>query len=202
MNIIEELIKLHTKAATKIPIDVLEAVSKFTQRETHELSKFTLQAICENYDIAAKESRAMCADTGLPRYYVKIGDNVKIPEGMIELIRQMKLAVAKATKQIPLRSNYVDPLSRHDNGDNTGLFAPDITYSYEPNADWIDITTVHKGGLFGSDYRMLFPTDGIEGIKKVFSRNNFSLFSSWIILPTCNYRSWSWGNKGSLFFSW
>src|SRR6202035_3984431 len=30
------------------------------------------------------------------------------------------------------------------------------------------LTTVHKGGLFGSDYRMLFPGDGIEGIKRFF----------------------------------
>jgi L(+)-tartrate dehydratase alpha subunit len=27
---------------------------------------------------------------------------------------------------------------------------------------------VHKGGLFGSDYRMLFPGDGIEGIKRFY----------------------------------
>ena len=28
---------------------------------------------------------------------------------------------------------------------------------------------MHKGGLFGSDYRMLFPGDGIEGIKRFYS---------------------------------
>ena len=27
---------------------------------------------------------------------------------------------------------------------------------------------MHKGGLFGSDYRMLFPGDGIDGIKRFF----------------------------------
>ena len=27
---------------------------------------------------------------------------------------------------------------------------------------------MHKGGLFGTDYRMLFPADGIDGIKKFF----------------------------------
>jgi L(+)-tartrate dehydratase alpha subunit len=27
---------------------------------------------------------------------------------------------------------------------------------------------VHKGGLFGSDYRMLFPGDGVAGIKRFF----------------------------------
>jgi len=46
--------------------------------------------------------------------------------------------------------------------------APEIEFSFEPNADWLDITTVHKGGLFGTDYRMLFPGDGIDGIKRFF----------------------------------
>jgi L(+)-tartrate dehydratase alpha subunit len=27
---------------------------------------------------------------------------------------------------------------------------------------------VHKGGLFGTDYRMLFPGDGIDGVKRFF----------------------------------
>ena len=49
-----------------------------------------------------------------------------------------------------------------------GINAPEIEYSFEPDADWIDITTVHKGGLFGTDYRMLFPGDGIDGIKRFF----------------------------------
>jgi FAD/FMN-containing dehydrogenase len=37
-----------------------------------------------------------------------------------------------------------------------------------PDADWIDVTTVHKGGLFGTDYRMLFPADGVDGIKRFY----------------------------------
>lgn len=28
--------------------------------------------------------------------------------------------------------------------------------------------TVHKGGLFGTDYRMLFPSDGLQGIKRFY----------------------------------
>jgi L(+)-tartrate dehydratase alpha subunit len=168
MDIIKNLIELHTLAATKIPADVKQAVDIAAREETHELSQFTLQQICRNFKIAADEKRAMCGDTGLPRYYVKIGNEANFPGGIVALMNQMKKAIALATAEIPLRSNYVDPLSRHDNGDNTGLFAPDIIFSYEPDAEWIDITTVHKGGLFGSDYRMLFPSDGIAGIKKFF----------------------------------
>ena len=49
-----------------------------------------------------------------------------------------------------------------------GIGAPEIEYAFHPDADWIELTTVHKGGLFGSDYRMLFPGDGIEGIKRFY----------------------------------
>ena len=58
------------------------------------------------------------------------------------------------------------PLWRTDHNNNVGINAPEIDWSFEPDADWIDITTVHKGGLFGTDYRMLFPGDGIDGIKR------------------------------------
>ena len=43
-----------------------------------------------------------------------------------------------------------------------------MVYSVEPGGDWIDVTTVHKGGLFGTDWRMLFPGDGMPGIKRFF----------------------------------
>ena len=69
---------------------------------------------------------------------------------------------------MPLRPNRVHPLWRTDHNNNVGINAPEIEYAFHPDADWIDLTTVHKGGLFGSDYRMLFPGDGIEGIKRFY----------------------------------
>ena len=75
-------------------------------------------------------------------------------------------AVADVTKDVQLRANRVHPLTRRNPGNNVGIFAPSVDYSFEPDADWIDITVVHKGGLFGTDYRMLFPADGTDGIKR------------------------------------
>ncbi len=69
---------------------------------------------------------------------------------------------------MPLRPNRVHPLWRTDHNNNVGINAPEIEYSFHPDADWIELTTVHKGGLFGSDYRMLFPADGIDGIKRFY----------------------------------
>ena len=110
----------------------------------------------------------MCADTGLPRYYVKLGNEAAVEGGLVALERALRKATAEATQAIPLRPNRVHPLTREDRNDNVGIHAPEITYAVEPGADWIDVTTVHKGGLFGSDYRMLFPGDGVAGIKRFF----------------------------------
>src|SRR5712692_600590 len=91
----------------------------------------------------------------------------KLPR-FVALERALRKATADATASIPLRPNRVHPLTRADHDNNVGIHAPEITYAFEPGADWIDVTTVHKGGLFGSDYRMLFPADGIPGIKRFF----------------------------------
>jgi len=80
----------------------------------------------------------------------------------------LRRATANATRDVPLRPNRVHPLWRTDHNNNCGIGAPEIEYSFHPGADWVDLTTVHKGGLFGSDYRMLFPGDGIEGIKRFY----------------------------------
>ncbi len=122
----------------------------------------------ENYEAAKEDRRAMCGDTGVPRWYVKIGNEARIEGGPVALEAALRRATADATQKVPLRPNRVHPLWRTDHDNNVGINAPEIEYSFHPDADWIDLTTVHKGGLFGSDYRMLFPGDGIEGIKRFY----------------------------------
>jgi L(+)-tartrate dehydratase alpha subunit len=122
----------------------------------------------ENYEAAKEDRRAMCGDTGLPRWYVKIGNEARIEGGPVALEAALRRATARATHEVPLRPNRVHPLWRTDHNNNVGIGAPEIEYAFHPDADWIELTTVHKGGLFGSDYRMLFPGDGIEGIKRFY----------------------------------
>jgi len=110
----------------------------------------------------------MCADTGLPRYYVKLGNEAQVEGGLVALEMALRRATADATASIPLRPNRVHPLTREDQNNNVGYHAPEVTYSIEPGGDWVDVTTVHKGGLFGTDWRMLFPGDGLPGIKRFF----------------------------------
>ncbi len=159
---------LMEKAAIEIPEDYLQGVKAAAEAEDGDLSSFVLQAMLENYEAAKEDRRAMCGDTGSPRWYVKMGNDARIEGGPIALEASLRRATAKATYDIPLRPNRVHPLWRTDNNNNIGINAPEIEYAFEPEGEWLDLTTVHKGGLFGTDYRMLFPSDGIQGIKRFF----------------------------------
>jgi len=168
-RVIEEAAgRIMARAAIDIPEDYLTAVKAMTDVETGDLSAFVLQAMIENWEAASEDRRPMCADTGVPRYFVKVGNEARVEGGFVALETSLRRATARATEEVPLRPNRVHPLSRLDHNNNVGINAPEIEWSFEPDAEWIDITTVHKGGLFGTDYRMLFPGDGIDGIKRFF----------------------------------
>jgi L(+)-tartrate dehydratase alpha subunit len=160
--------EIMARAAIDIPEDYKTGLRGMLDGEKGELSHFVLEAMLDNYDAAEEDRRPMCADTGVPRYYVKAGNDARMEGGFVGLESALRRATARATQDVPLRPNRVHPLSRQDNNNNVGINAPEIEYAFEPDADWLDITTVHKGGLFGSDYRMLFPGDGIDGIKRFF----------------------------------
>jgi len=160
--------QLMRRAAIDIPQDMRDGIRLMAQEEPSELSRFVLEAMLDNWEAAEQDRRAMCADTGLPRWYVKLGNEAKVEGGFIALEKTLRTATARETTAIPLRPNRVHPLSRLDHNNNVGMGAPEIDYSFEPDGDWLDIVAVHKGGLFGSDWRMLFPGDGIDGIKRFF----------------------------------
>ena len=159
---------LMAKAAIEIPDDYLSGLRACANTEKGDLSAFVIQAMLENYEAAKEDRRAMCGDTGLPRWYVKIGNEAEIQGGPIALETALRRATAISTTEVPLRPNRVHPLWRTDHNNNVGINAPEIEYSFHLGADWVDLTTVHKGGLFGSDYRMLFPGDGLDGIKRFY----------------------------------
>ena len=164
----EAAYRIMFNAAIDIPPDYRTSVAQMAERESGDLSGFVLQTMLENWQAASEDRRPMCADSGLPRFYVKIGDRARLADGFVGLEKSLRSATAQATHDIPLRPNRVHPLWRTDLNNNVGINAPEIDWSFEPVADWIDLTTVHKGGLFGSDYRMLFPGDGIDGVKRFF----------------------------------
>ncbi|MFQ6028554.1 MAG: fumarate hydratase [Dehalococcoidia bacterium] len=168
--------EVNKRAAIVVPQDGMTAFGEAWERESKPLAQFILGQLLENAKLAIAEVRPMCGDTGLPRYYVKLGNEARIEGGFVALERSLRQAVADVTQDIQLRANRVHPLTRRNPGNNVGVFSPNVDYSFEPDGDWIDIIAIHKGGLFGTDYRMLFPADGVDGIKR-FLLDNMAEFA-------------------------
>ena len=85
------------KAAIEIPDDYLAGLRRCADTEKGDLSSFVIKAMLENYEAAKEDRRAMCGDTGLPRWYVKIGNEARIEGGPVALEAALRRATARAT---------------------------------------------------------------------------------------------------------
>jgi fumarate hydratase subunit alpha len=158
-------------AATKLPKDVEDALRTARELETDETAKTQLSAIIQNIEIA-EEGIPMCQDTGTIIFYVKVGD--KFPF-MTEIKDALAKATRKATAEVPLRPNAVNPIVGGNSGDNTGAKIPWINWEVVPG-DTLEVIAFPKGG--GSEnvsiVGMLKPGVGLAGVKKLVVDNAMS----------------------------
>jgi len=87
--------ELMAKAAIEIPEDYLDGLRRCANTEKGDLSAFVIKAMLENYEAAKEDRRAMCGDTGLPRWYVKIGNEARIEGGPVALEAALRRATAR-----------------------------------------------------------------------------------------------------------
>ena len=160
-NVAFNLIK---QAVIYLPEDVKQALRKAYDEETSEAGKTQLKAILENIELAEKNQAPICQDTGTIIFYVLAGAEVK---GLDKIEGALINATRRATKEVPLRPNAVDPFTQKNSGDNTGRFIPYIHWEVVPG-DTLELTVMPKGG--GSENvcltGMLVPGEGINGLKK------------------------------------
>ncbi|AGN17313.1 fumarate hydratase [Methanobrevibacter sp. AbM4] len=153
--------QLYKKAAIDLNEDVVKSLEDALENEEDELAKLNINNILKNIELAHKNQIPMCQDTGLGVIFVKLG-NVEV-ENLKEGIEK---GVRKATKEVPLRPNIVDPITRENSGDNTGVYIPYISIELT-DTDYLEITVLPKG--FGSEnnnkLKMALPAEGKEGIK-------------------------------------
>ncbi len=83
-----------------------------------------LTIIAQNIDQAASCEGPICQDTGMPTFEVK----VPVGTNQIELRRQIREAVAEATRRGKLRPNSVDSITGENSGDNLGPGTPIIHF--------------------------------------------------------------------------
>ena len=144
--------------------DVLDKIKEAYAKEESEVGKNILGQIIENDEIAANEQVPMCQDTGIVVVFLEIGTEVRIPGDIYEAVNE---GIRRGYEKGYLRKSVVkDPLDRVNTKDNTPAI---IHTTLVPGSDKVKIIVAPKGG--GSEnmsvLKMLKPSDGIEGIKKL-----------------------------------
>ncbi len=163
-RITEAIENLCIEANLVLNRDIREALEKGAISEKSETGRSVLQSLIKNADIAFQESLAICQDTGMVVIFVEIGQQVQIIGGSLE--EALNQGVRQGYKKGYLRKSVVkDPLKRDNTGDNT----PAIIHYSIIEGDSLTLHVAPKG--FGSEnmsaLRMLKPSDGVEGVKKV-----------------------------------
>jgi len=153
--------ELYKKAAIVLGNDVKKALEDALKVEDNELARLNIEAILKNIKLAEEKQIPMCQDTGLPVIFVKLG-NVEVEN----LRAGIEEGIEKATKEIPIRPNIVDPITRENTNINVGDYIPPIDIELI-DEDYLEITILPKG--FGSEnnntMKMALPAEGIQGIK-------------------------------------
>ncbi|MDD2614974.1 MAG: fumarate hydratase [Methanosarcina sp.] len=156
-NFIRSIADLLRKAEIELPDDVVSAIRKAKTAEESQVAKSQLQAILMNIELAKRHGVPMCQDTGIMIFFVEIGTEFQPDFDLEAAIRE---AVILATVEVPLRPNAVDPLTRKNSLDNTGVGIPDIHWKFVPG-NQLKITAAPKGA--GSEnmssLRMFNPTE-------------------------------------------
>jgi len=159
-DIIVKLIKL---SVTRLPKDVKEALERAYYLESNPLGREQLATILKNIKLAEELERPICQDTGLITFYVKAGSHFPFLNSIENSLRR---AVERATSEVPLRPNAVDPITNQNSGKNTGVRIPYIKWEISTGSS-IEITVFPKGA--GSEnwcsLAMLTPADGLKGME-------------------------------------
>jgi tartrate/fumarate subfamily iron-sulfur-dependent hydro-lyase alpha chain len=135
--------KLMKKAAVALPPQYMRLMEVAYARETNTLARLNLKTMLDAVRIAEAEGRPICQDTGLLYYQVTIGGKANIDGNLHRALCQ---ATDMATQETPLRPNAVHPISRKNQGTNCGWGIPYIYYDYAPEADYLEISAIPRGG--------------------------------------------------------
>ena len=138
-------------------------VSLAKENEKSPLGQEVIQRIIDNDLLAREKCLPICQDTGVVVCFVKVGYDVHFDGDLYEAINE---GVANAYTKGYLRKSVVKhPLDRVNTKNNT----PAIIHVELVPGDKVTIDVAPKGG--GSEnmslVKMLIPSDGLPGIKKL-----------------------------------
>jgi len=159
-NIAGAVKRLVMEANTDLGADVVKAFEKGLEEEISPAGKAVFEALIENQKIAREEQVPMCQDTGYAVFFVELGQDCRITDGLLQ--DAIDEGVRQGYKEGYLRKSICDPFTRQNTKDNT----PSIVLVELVEGDRLKIIAAPKGG--GSEnmsrLTMLTPAAGKQGI--------------------------------------
>src|SRR6478752_3487559 len=138
----ESVVALIVKTSTDLPPDVRAAMRHAVETEEVESrAGQALNIISQNIDQASEIEGAICQDTGMPTF------EIKTPVGANQIVmkKQIKEAIAEATRRGKLRPNSVDSITGENTGNNLGPGMPVIHFEQWERDD-VEVKLLLKGG--------------------------------------------------------
>jgi fumarate hydratase subunit alpha len=163
---VEEAAKqLYIRALKQLPPDIKAGFGRLSAAETDESAKRMLGTMVKNIAVAESTDNLLCQDTGIPIYNVWIGRGVEV-DGMA-LKEAIRRGCERATREHPLRSSVVHPITRVNQQTSTGRGVPVINVDFSEQDETLAIEMIPKGS--GSEnnswLRMAIPAEGVDAIK-------------------------------------
>jgi fumarate hydratase class I len=138
----DSILQLVTQTATNLPPDVRRAMARMLEQEQGARSAQALQVIATNIDMATDNEGPICQDTGWPTF------EIKTPVGANQIVmkKEIREAVAEATRRGKLRTNSVNSLTGVNASDNLGPGTPTMHFDQWENDDEVEVKLLLKGG--------------------------------------------------------
>ena len=166
LQAVEEAAKaLYIRALKQLPPDIKAGFDRLAANETAPTAQRVLGTMLTNIRVAEETDNLLCQDTGVPIYNVWIGRDVAIDGHALK--QAIRRGCERATREYPLRSSVVHPLTRKNEHTSCGIEVPVIHIDFAEAAESLEIEMIPKGS--GSEnnsfLKMAVPAEGIDAIK-------------------------------------
>jgi fumarate hydratase subunit alpha/L(+)-tartrate dehydratase alpha subunit len=157
--------ELYIRALKVLPPDVKQGFTRLASSETDATAQRVLGTMIRNIAVAEDTDNLLCQDTGIPIYNVTIGRGVEVDGA--ELERAIRRGCERATREYPLRSSVVHPITRKNDHTSCGPGVPPVHIRFSDDDSRLTIEMIPKGS--GSEnnswLRMAIPAEGVNAIK-------------------------------------
>ena len=162
---VEEVAReLYIRALKILPPDIKEGFKRLAAGETDATAKKVLATMITNIAVAEDTENLLCQDTGIPIYNVTIGHGVQVDGA--ELQRAIRRGCERATKEHPLRSSVVHPITRRNEHTSCGPGVPAIHFEFSDDERLvIEMIPKGSGSENNSWLKMAIPAEGVDAIK-------------------------------------